>query len=47
MAKMMTQLDLLSKHVIRDGLKLVNVVGFNSGHCPNDAMFAALYNERV
>ncbi|WMV55464.1 hypothetical protein MTR67_048849 [Solanum verrucosum] len=29
------------------GTKLVNMVGTNSGHCPNDAKFEALYNKEV
>ncbi|WMV13699.1 hypothetical protein MTR67_007084 [Solanum verrucosum] len=45
MAKMMTQLYLLSKHVIKGRLKLVNAVGNTSGQCLDDAMFEELYNE--
>jgi len=47
MAKMMTQNDLLSKHVIRGGAKLVNAVGTNGGQCLYNAKFEALYNEEV
>ncbi|WMV09425.1 hypothetical protein MTR67_002810 [Solanum verrucosum] len=47
MAKIITQLDLLFKHVMGGGLKSVNVVGTNSGQCLNDANFAILYNEEV
>ncbi|WMV53927.1 hypothetical protein MTR67_047312 [Solanum verrucosum] len=47
MAKMMTQLDLLSKHVMGGGLKSVNAVGTNSGHYSNDTKFETLYNEKV
>jgi len=38
---------LLSKHVMGGGLKSVNVVATDSGQCPNDAKFEALYNEEV
>ncbi|WMV59011.1 hypothetical protein MTR67_052396 [Solanum verrucosum] len=47
MAKMMTQIDLLSKHVMGGGTKSVNAVGTNSGQCPDDAKFEVLYNEKV
>jgi len=46
-AKIITQLDLLSKYVIGSGLKFVNAVGTNSGQCLDDAKFEALYNEKV
>ncbi|WMV38399.1 hypothetical protein MTR67_031784 [Solanum verrucosum] len=45
MAKMVTQFDLLSKHVMGGGTKSVNVVGTNIGQC--DVKFEALYNEEV
>ncbi|WMV41742.1 hypothetical protein MTR67_035127 [Solanum verrucosum] len=44
---MMTQIDLLSKNIMRGGLKLVNVVGTNNGQCPEDAKFKAVYNKEV
>lgn len=43
MVKRMIQLDLFSKHVIGGGLKLVNLVGTDSGYCLNDAKFEAIY----
>ncbi|WMV29281.1 hypothetical protein MTR67_022666 [Solanum verrucosum] len=43
---MMTYLDLLSKHVMRGGVKLENVVGTSSGQFPVNAKFEALYNEK-
>uniref|UniRef100_M1B2U1 Integrase core domain containing protein n=1 Tax=Solanum tuberosum TaxID=4113 RepID=M1B2U1_SOLTU len=46
MAKIMTQLDLLSKNVIGSGLKSVNIVGVG-GSNPVEAQFEALYNEKV
>ncbi|WMV50552.1 hypothetical protein MTR67_043937 [Solanum verrucosum] len=47
MAKMMTQLDLLSRHVMGGGTKSVNPVGTTNGQCPDNAKFEALYNEKV
>uniref|UniRef100_M1DU25 Integrase core domain containing protein n=1 Tax=Solanum tuberosum TaxID=4113 RepID=M1DU25_SOLTU len=35
-AKMMTQIDLLSKHVMEDGTTSVNAVGTNNRQCPDD-----------
>ncbi|KAK4733655.1 hypothetical protein R3W88_007916 [Solanum pinnatisectum] len=46
MAKMMTQLDILSKNVMGSGLNSVNVVGI-SGENPEEAQFEVLYNEEV
>ncbi|WMV41745.1 hypothetical protein MTR67_035130 [Solanum verrucosum] len=47
MAKMMMQINLLSKHVMGGGLKLVNVVGTSSGKCPKHAKFEGLFNEKT
>lgn len=47
MAKMIMQIDLLSKHVMGGGLKLVNVVRTSSGKFPKHAKFEALFNEEV
>ncbi|WMV45653.1 hypothetical protein MTR67_039038 [Solanum verrucosum] len=47
MAKMITQLFLLSKQVMGCGLKDVNVVGKNVGQCPYYAKFEALHNKEV
>ncbi|WMV41287.1 hypothetical protein MTR67_034672 [Solanum verrucosum] len=47
MAKMMTQINFLSKHVMEGGTKSFNAIGTNSGQCTNDAKFEALYNEEV
>jgi len=47
MAKMMTQLGLLSKHVVGGGLKVLHTIGTSSGQCPKDAKFKKLYNEEV
>uniref|UniRef100_M1DL69 Putative plant transposon protein domain-containing protein n=1 Tax=Solanum tuberosum TaxID=4113 RepID=M1DL69_SOLTU len=46
MAKIMTQLDILSKNVVGAGTRGVNVVGVG---CPNpdESKFEALYNEKV
>jgi len=46
MAKMMTQLDLLSNNVMGSCTRVVNVVGV-SGVTLEDAHFDALYNEKV
>uniref|UniRef100_M1DIN4 Integrase core domain containing protein n=1 Tax=Solanum tuberosum TaxID=4113 RepID=M1DIN4_SOLTU len=46
MAKMMTQLDILSKNVMGSCTRAVNAVGV-SGVNPEDAHFDALYNEEV
>jgi len=43
----MTQLDLISRNFIRDGLKAVNVVGTRIGQCPDDAKFGELYNDEI
>ncbi|WMV54334.1 hypothetical protein MTR67_047719, partial [Solanum verrucosum] len=47
MAKMMTQIDLLSKNIIGGGTKSINAVATNSRLHPNDTKFEALYNEEV
>ncbi|WMV58488.1 hypothetical protein MTR67_051873 [Solanum verrucosum] len=47
MAKMMTQLNLLFKHVIGGGLKSMNTVGSNNGKFLDDAKFEALYYKEV
>uniref|UniRef100_M1DHC5 Integrase core domain containing protein n=1 Tax=Solanum tuberosum TaxID=4113 RepID=M1DHC5_SOLTU len=46
MAKMMTQLDILSKNVMGVGINSVNVVGVG-GTNPDEAQFERLYNEEV
>ncbi|WMV41898.1 hypothetical protein MTR67_035283 [Solanum verrucosum] len=47
MAKIMTQIDLFTKHVMGGGYKDMNVVGANSGVSPDDAQFEAMYNIEV
>ncbi|WMV41905.1 hypothetical protein MTR67_035290 [Solanum verrucosum] len=47
MAKIMTQMDLLTKYVMGGGYKDMNAVGANSGVSPNDAQFKAMYNVEV
>ena len=47
MAKMMTQMDLLTKHVINGGLKSVNAIHASKGHVSEDAKFDALFEEEV
>ncbi|WMV50851.1 hypothetical protein MTR67_044236 [Solanum verrucosum] len=47
MVKIMTQINLLSKHVMGGRTRSVNAVGTNSGQFPNDAKFEILYNEEV
>jgi len=49
MAKMITQMDLLTKHVMGGGYKAVNAISASSGMIPNDAHFdaMAMYNEEV
>jgi len=47
MTKMMTQMDLLTKHVMGIGSKNVNAVEINSGINPDEAHFEAMYNEDV
>uniref|UniRef100_M1DSX9 Integrase core domain containing protein n=1 Tax=Solanum tuberosum TaxID=4113 RepID=M1DSX9_SOLTU len=47
MAKMMTQLDILSKNLMGNGPRVVNVVGITSGANPENAHFKALCNEEV
>ncbi|WMV41956.1 hypothetical protein MTR67_035341 [Solanum verrucosum] len=47
MAKKMTQMDLLTKHVMGGGSKAMNVVGASSGVSLDDTQFEAIYNEEV
>ncbi|WMV42177.1 hypothetical protein MTR67_035562 [Solanum verrucosum] len=42
MAKMMTQIDLLSKHVIGDGTKSVNAIGTTSRLYLDDAQIRGI-----
>ncbi|WMV45980.1 hypothetical protein MTR67_039365 [Solanum verrucosum] len=44
---MMTEHYLLSRHVMRGGLKSLNMVRISSRQCPEDYKFEALYNEEV
>src|SRR5688572_3247819 len=44
---MITQLDLLTKHVMNGRLKSVNAIDSRVVHAPDDAKFDALYNEEV
>ncbi|WMV58404.1 hypothetical protein MTR67_051789 [Solanum verrucosum] len=46
MAKMMTQMDLLSKHVMGSGSKVMHAIGLN-GVNPDEAKFETMYNEEV
>ncbi|WMV24879.1 hypothetical protein MTR67_018264 [Solanum verrucosum] len=46
MAKMMTQMDLLSKHVMGCGSKVVNAVRVN-GVSPDESHIEVIYNEQV
>ncbi|WMV45844.1 hypothetical protein MTR67_039229 [Solanum verrucosum] len=46
MAKMMTQIDLLTKHVVGRGSKVVNAVEV-SGVNPDEAHFVAMFNKEV
>ncbi|WMV09149.1 hypothetical protein MTR67_002534 [Solanum verrucosum] len=47
MEKRMTQLDLLSKHIMEGGLKSVNAIGTNSWQCSDYSMFEALHDKQV
>ncbi|WMV18901.1 hypothetical protein MTR67_012286 [Solanum verrucosum] len=47
MEKMMTQIDLLMKHVMGCVSKAVNVVGTNSCVNPDDTQFEGMCNEEV
>uniref|UniRef100_M1E120 Uncharacterized protein n=1 Tax=Solanum tuberosum TaxID=4113 RepID=M1E120_SOLTU len=46
MAKIMTQLDILSKNVMGAGARSVNIVGVGCAN-PDEVKFEALYNEEV
>ncbi|WMV58909.1 hypothetical protein MTR67_052294 [Solanum verrucosum] len=43
---MMTQIDLLTRHVMGSGSKVVNVVGV-SGVNPDEPLFEVMYNKEV
>ena len=45
MAKMMTQMHLLTKHVMNSGLKAVNSIDAGKVHVSEDAKFDAMYKE--
>jgi len=45
-AKMMTQIDILSKHVMESGSKVVNAIIIYRVN-PDEAQFEAMYNEEV
>jgi len=47
MAKIMIQMDLLTKHVMGSGYKSVNAVGASSGVSPDEVQFEAMYKEKV
>lgn len=47
MARVMTQLYLLTKHVMGGGYKSVNDLALSSSKCYEDNKFEALYNEEV
>lgn len=47
MVKIMTQMDLLIKHVMGSGSKSVNVVETGDGKCPDDERFDVMNNEEV
>ncbi|WMV33283.1 hypothetical protein MTR67_026668 [Solanum verrucosum] len=47
MVKMMTQMDLLTKHFMGSGSKSVNAVSTNNGVNPDEVQFDAMYNEEV
>ncbi|WMV29359.1 hypothetical protein MTR67_022744 [Solanum verrucosum] len=43
----MTQMDILTKHVIGSGFKNVNAAGASGGKCIEDEKFEAMYKEAV
>jgi len=47
MVKIMTQMDLLKRHVIGSGYKAMNEVGASSRVKLDDAKFEAMYKEEV
>ena len=47
MAKMMTQIDLLTKYVMNSGLKTVNAIDAGKGHVSEDVKFDTMYEEEV